>query len=309
MPIKSLEDQLKHLKRRASRSKPPLDYPPPINRATHAENISLVALDRLYPYSKHPFKPYSEEKLAALAESIERDGLHQPIIVRPLPDYHGWEILAGHNRVEAMRRLGKSDIPAIVRAVDENQAALVVVNTNLEQREKLLPSEKAFAYKLQMEALGSNVSMVEYQIDTQRKGEILSESHRDSYAQVFRYIRLTLLTPELLDLLDQERYPIMAGYEISFLNVGSQQAVRDYFFGKSAMKLSLKHAQAIRAAFHSGKPITAETIPGILQKPKKTPGPVTYRFSHKELKKQYPLPDGFDLTSFIHEKLHEAFCR
>lgn len=110
------------------------------NIATHLEDITLVSLQKLRPYSKHPFKAYNEEKLAALAESIARDGLQQPVIVRRIDGVSGWEILAGHNRVEAMRRLCKTDIPAIVRELDDKQAALVVVTTNLEQREKLLPN-------------------------------------------------------------------------------------------------------------------------------------------------------------------------
>jgi ParB family chromosome partitioning protein len=320
---KSLQEQIAD---RARQSKAAQEAPPsdPANKsldrefdaqfslATHSEDVALVALNRLRPFSKHPFKAYSDDRLNALADSIARDGLHQPIIVRKIPDAQGWEILAGHNRVEAMRKLGKSDIPAIIRDADDDQAVLIVVNTNLAQREKLLPSEKAFAYKLQMEAIknGGNASdgngfAQGAQIGHRPKCvEIVAGGNNTDRHEIQRYIRLTLLLPTLLDLLDQERLPVMAGYELSFLDTGAQEAVLQYLEGK---KLTLKHAEAIRTAFQSGKPITVDSIPALLQKPKKKPGPVTYRFSQRELKKRYTLPDGFDFTAFIHEKLQETF--
>lgn len=295
------------------------------NIATHLEDITLVSLQKLRPYSKHPFKAYNEEKLTALAESIARDGLQQPVIVRRIDGIPGWEILAGHNRVEAMRRLCKTDIPAIVRELDDKQAALVVVTTNLEQREKLLPSEKAFAYKLQMEALQNGENLIikngclssdcnglqaGYQIDTQRKGQVLSDEKDESYAQIFRYIRLTHLLSELLDLLDSEKIPIMAGYEISFLPPETQQEVHRYFFQTGTKdKLTLKNAQALRAAVQAGKPVTNDTIPDILHRPKKTPGPGIVQFSQKELKRRYNLPKDFDLTAFVYAKLEESFAK
>jgi ParB family chromosome partitioning protein len=290
---------------------------------THTENVILVALNHLRPYTNHPFKPYSDEKLNALMEDIERDGLHQPIIVRPISNSRGWEILAGHNRVEAMRRLGKSDIPAIIRDVDDDQAVLIVVSTNLKQRDKLLPSEKAFAYKLQMEALqggentiianddltsDTNGLMRGVQIEHHRKSrEVIADANSVNQIEVHRYIRLTLLLPELLNYLDQDRYPVMAGYEISFLDADAQQAVWDYFFDDGAKgKLTLKHAEAIRAAFQSGQSITVETIPAILHKPKKKPGPQSFSIPSKTLK-QYAIPKDTDITALILKLLEERF--
>jgi ParB family chromosome partitioning protein len=294
------------------------------NLATHTEDVVVVDVNRLRPYSKHPFKVYTDDRLDALAESIARDGLQQPVILRAIDGFAGWEILAGHNRVEAVKRLGKRDIPAIIRELSDAQAAQVVVETNLKQREKLLPSEKAFAYKLQMEALqvenatiqngdlpsDANGLEAQFQIETRLKGQMIADKNDDCYTKVFRYIRLTNLLPELLNLLDSDTIPVMAGYEVSFLDTDAQQEVYRYFFESGNKdKLSIKNTEAIRAAYQAQAPITCEGISSILHKPKKKPGPVTYRFSHKELKKRFHLPEGFDVAAFLYEKLDEAFSK
>lgn len=291
---------------------------------TQVEDVVLVAINRLRPFSKHPFKSYDIERLSALAESIERDGLQQPVILRDVENVQGFEILAGHNRVAAMQKLGRRDIPAIIRTLDDDAAALVVVNTNLKQRDKLLPSEKAFAYKLQMEALQSSKNATvdngtnSSDANGLRSGaqfghlaksrDIIAESNGVDRHEIQRYIRLTFLLPELLELLDQSQYPIMAGYEISFLNTDAQQAVLQYFFHDGAKdKLSLKNAEIIRAAYESKKQITEESIYSILHKPKRRTGPLAYKFSYKDLKKAYVLPDNFDFEAFVHDKLREAY--
>lgn len=149
------------------------------------------------------------------------------------------------------------------------------------------------------------------QIGHQRKSrECVAESNGVHWHDVQRNIRLTYLLPNLLDLLDQDKYPVMAGYELSFLNADTQQEVYRYFFECGTKdKLTLKHAEAIRTAYQAQTAITCESIPAILHKPKKKPGPVTYRYSQKALKKLYALPDGFDLDAFLHEKLAEAFAK
>lgn len=292
------------------------------NIATHTEDIVLVDVNRLRPYAKHPFKIYSEERLNALADSIARDGLQQPIIIRSIDGVVGWEILAGHNRVEAMKRLDKRDIPAIVRELTDDQAALVVVETNLKQREKLLPSEKAFAYKLQMEALQRQGVIIQngdlpsdsngledgVQIGHQGKSrECVAESNGVHWHEIQRYVRLIFLLPNLLDLLDQDIFPVMAGYEISFLDTDIQQEVYLYFFESGAKdKLTLKHAEAIRAAYQIQTAITCETIPSILYKPKKKPGPQNLTIPSKLLKR-YAIPKGTDIEAAFHEFLQERF--
>ena len=339
MPPKteSFADQFKRKSKRLRQEAPPLTDP--TNKAldrdldaqfslmAYAEDVVLVSVNQLRPYSQHPFKAYGDEKMEALIESIRRDGLHQPIIIRNIEGIAGFEILAGHNRVEAMQRLGNKKIAAINRNLDDDAAALLVVTTNLEQRDKLLPSEKAFAYKLQMDALQRQKGIIpngdnrsednELGLPVQNgqaglSREAVANANGVNWHEIQRYIRLTYLLPELLDLLDQDRIPVMAGYELSFLDTEAQQAVVCFFFGDSPTKekLTVKAAETLRAAFQAGQPITTEGIPIILQKPpKKKPGSVKVSFSLKELKKQYPLPDGFDVTVFLHEKLKEAFAK
>ena len=281
----------------------PIDHTADLNLMAYAGDIVNVSIESLHPYPNHPFKPYSEEKMAALVESIEQDGLYQPIIIRPIAGIAGFEILAGHNRVEAMRRLGRKDVSAIMRDVDDDKAALVVVSTNLEQRENLLPSEKAFAYEMQMEALRN----IGYQNDTRRKGEVISKTSDDSYAQIFRYIRLTNLCAEYLALIDQNKLPVMAGYELSFLDDNAQYEVWVYFYQENSNeRLTVKNAKAIRAAYEAGTVITADMIPSILSNPKKKAKGVS--ISGKMLRR-YAIPDGVDLTALFCELLEERFGR
>lgn len=234
------------------------------------------------------------------------------------------EILAGHNRVEAMKKLSRRDVPAIIRQLDDDQAALVVVNTNLKQREKLLPSEKAFAYKMQMEVLRNRGIPTNKYDDLASYFNALKESAQNEHEEklrdvvadangvdrneIQRYMRLVHLLPELLELVDEEKLPVMAGYELSFLDRESQRIVFEYFFcGSSKDKLTVKNAEAIRAAYKAQKSITANSLYAILHKSVKKRGPVTYTFSHKSLMKEYNLPDKFDFSAFVHEKLKENF--
>ena len=314
---------------------PPVDKPDPFlqresdamfNYATKTEDVCLVAVKLLRPYANHPFKPHSGEKLAALAESIQNDGLHHPIIIREVKGVFGYEILSGHNRVEAMRKLGRRDIPAILRDLDDNSASLLVVDANLAQREKLLPSEKAFAYRMQLEALQNNESA---EIKRGRKAsaanvsansaqigqnctnrEVVAKSYSVDRHEIQRYIRLTYLIPELLELLDQRKCPMMAGYEISFLSAKAQKVVYDYFFQANTKdKLSINNAKAIRAAYDRQVGITSHSIEDAIRNrsKKKKRSPTTVSFPLEGLARQYDLPEGFDLAAFVHEKLGEEY--
>ncbi len=331
--MKSLEEFARQRAERAKKTTAPAEnpadqslereYDAQFHLATDAENVVIITIGLLRPYANHPFKPYIEEKLISLAESIQREGLHQPILIRKTQDEQGYEILSGHNRVEAMRRLGHQDIPAIIRDADDNTAALIVVTTNLEQREKLLPSEKAFAYRLQMEALqkqkalhqngdsssdtngSAGVVQIEPHIFSRT---ILADEHSVSGSEIQRYIRLTYLLPELLEQIDQDQIPVMAGYEISFVDIEAQQAVHQHF-ASTKEKLSIKTAAIIRTAYESGKPITTESIPEILQKPpKKKPPPKAYRVPRATLR-QFVLPPDFDFNAFVLRMLEREYQR
>lgn len=333
MPKRSLEECLaKRAKKQNDDTTPDDDVNKSLDREfdaqfclpTPSEEVVIISINLLRPYSKHPFKVPDDENLEALADSIKCEGLQQPIIIRPVEGQTEYEILAGHRRTAAMKKLGRRDIKAVIRIMDDDRAALVVVNTNLKQREKLLPSEKAFAYKLQMKALQNGKTAIiknddlscdsnELRADGQnghqaKTRDKLAESIDEAGRNIQRYIRLTHLLPELLDLLDQDRYPVMAGYEVSFLDSDAQHAVLQYFFQDgSSGRLNVKTAETIRAAYQSGKQVTTDTIPSLLHKPVKRRGPVTYKFSRKELMKKYLIPDDFDLAEYVRGKLSEDF--
>ncbi len=181
--------------------------------------IQQLPVAKLIPFEGQPFRPYPIEKLRELAEDIKDNGILSPIIVRP---YVGrYQILAGHNRTSAAKLIGLDTVPCIIKEVDDNTARLIVVNTNLNQREELLPSEKAFAYKMQVEALkaagtnGPSVSEAAEQNSTNRK-------------EVYRYIRLTYLIKPLLDMTDEKVLPFRVAVNLSYLKEGEQSRLHEY---------------------------------------------------------------------------------
>ena len=166
------------------------------------ETTCAYALTNIYPMENHPFKVKDDEDMEALVESIRQYGVLNPIIVRKRSSGSGYEIVSGHRRYEACKRLNKFDIPVIVRDLTDEEAILTMVDANL-QRERILPSEKAFAYKMKMDVLRHQGSSC--QDGTKRSDEALAEGTDDSARQIQRYIRLTYLIPELLELVDEEK--------------------------------------------------------------------------------------------------------
>jgi ParB family chromosome partitioning protein len=168
--------------------------------------IQCLAVDTLQPFKNHPFRMYSREKLAELSESIRENGVISPILVRPLAS-GGYEIVSGHNRVEACKLSGIETIPAIVRDMDDDTAILVMIDAN-QQRETVLPSEKAFAYKMRLEAMkrqGKRTASVGTQVgykSGEKSADRLARDVGESRNQIQRYIRLTYLISELRDMVD-----------------------------------------------------------------------------------------------------------
>ena len=168
------------------------------------DSLQNLPLDDLHAFKDHPFRLYTEDKMVEMVESIQEHGVITPILVRPANDGNGYEIISGHNRVEACRRAGIEHIPATVRELDDDTAIIVMVDSNLRQREKLLPIEKATAYKMKMEAMrrqagrpSKNGDQVEHNFSGKKTRAIIGELTGDSGAQVQRYIRLTNLIPAL----------------------------------------------------------------------------------------------------------------
>lgn len=211
------------------------------------KDIQHLLLDQLLPYPDQPFRPYAEEALMELAEDIRLNGILSPVLVRPLDG--AYQILAGHNRVNAAKLAGLSTAPCIVKEVGDNDAQLILVNTNLNQRQELLPSEKAFAYKMQLDAMkspGKRSDLTLSQIETKlNSAAIVARNASDTRAQVMRYIRLTFLRKSFLEQIDAGRMPMMAGVDLSYLPASHQQLLDDFLTAEE-LRVNLKAAKTIR---------------------------------------------------------------
>ena len=186
----------------------------------------IIAIDKLRAFENHPYKVQDNEEMEALAESIKEHSIVSPIIVRPLENTTDeYEIISGHRRVMASRKAGITEIPALVVSLDRDAAAIVLVDSNL-HREHILPSEKAFAYKMKLEAMkhqGWRSDLTSPQVVAKsRTTEMVGAESGDSHEQVRRYIRLTSLIPEILQYVDDGRISFTPAVELSYLNEQEQ---------------------------------------------------------------------------------------
>ncbi len=187
----------------------------------------IIAIDKLRAFENHPYKVQDNEEMEALAESIKKHGIVSPVIVRPLENTKDeYEIISGHRRVMASKKAGISEVPALVVSLDRDAAAIVLVDSNL-HREHILPSEKAFAYKMKAEAMkhqGWRYDLTSPQVVAKsRTTEMVGADTGDSHEQVRRYIRLTNLIPEILQYVDDGRISFTPAVELSYLNEVEQQ--------------------------------------------------------------------------------------
>lgn len=179
-----------------------------------------IPVSKLRPFAGHPFKVKDDEEMNTLIESVQTQGILSPLIVRPIENTDEYEVISGHRRLHAAVKAGITEVPALIYALDRDSAAIAVVDSNL-HREHILPSEKAFAYKLKMEAL--NHQGITYgQVGHKSRDNV---SDTESGRTVQRYIRLTHLIPELLDLMDEGKMALSIGVELSFLDEQSQYDV------------------------------------------------------------------------------------
>ena len=187
-----------------------------------------IPVSRLRPFEGHPFKVKDDEEMNTLIESVQTVGILSPLIVRPIESTEEYEVISGHRRLHAAVKAGIREVPALIYALDRDSAAIAVVDSNL-HREHILPSEKAFAYKLKMEALshqGKRTDLTSCQLGTKlRTDEMMAENSNDSARQIQRYIRLTNLIPELLEFMDEGKMALSVGVELSFLDEKSQYDV------------------------------------------------------------------------------------
>lgn len=251
------------------------------------ETTCAYALTNIYPMENHPFKVKDDEDMAALVESIRQYGVLNPIIVRKRVN-GGYQIVSGHRRYEACKRLNKFDIPVIVRDLTDEEAILTMVDANL-QRERILPSEKAFAYKMKMDVLRHQGSSC--QDGTKRSDEALAEGTDDSPRQIQRYIRLTYLIPELLKMVDEGIVPLTAGVNYSYLRQFEQLSVWMMLMEKS-MSITTEKTEELKNASKAGE-LNAEQIRGYFKcnatEPKeKAPKKQSVKFAFDEISDFFP---------------------
>lgn len=258
--------------------------------AVNGDTVVDIPLDELHPFRNHPFKVRDDADMEKTVESIQEFGVLQPAIVRPDRD-GGYEILSGHRRHHACQIAGIQTLPCIVRDLDDDAATILMVDSNL-QREEILPSERAWAFKMKLDAMkhqGERLDRTSGQIDQKLKGsvsrDLLAEQTGESSKNVQRYIRLTNLDPELLQLVDDKLMGFNPAYEISFLNPEQQKDLLSAIDYAQAIP-SLSQAQRIKKLALNGE-ITQEGMNIILSEEKKQDlDRVTLK--HDTLKKYFP---------------------
>ena len=188
------------------------------------EQVQQIPIDDLHPFTNHPFKVLDDEAMTRTVESIAQYGVLAPLIARPRPE-GGYEIISGHRRQYAAKLAGLDTLPVIVRNMDDDAAVLLMVDSNL-QRENILPSERAFAYKMKLEALknqGARSDLTSVQVAPKLSTEKIGEEVGMSKDNVKRYIRLTNLVPELLDMVDEKKIAFNPAVELSYLDEAQQR--------------------------------------------------------------------------------------
>ena len=202
------------------------------------ESAMEIEIDKIKSFSGHPFKVIDDEKMQNLIESISESGVLTPVLIRPDRN-DGYEMISGHRRMHAAQKAGLITIPAIVREMTDDEAVIAMVDANI-QREELLPSEKAFAYKMKLEAMkrqGSRTDLTLSQNETKlRSDEILSKQVGESRAQVQRFIRLTELIPDLLELVDKKRLNFTIAVDISYIPQDVQKWIYEYICDNGFIK-------------------------------------------------------------------------
>ena len=237
------------------------------------EKIQEIPLSELHPFKNHPFKVKDDEAMMETADSIKQYGVLVPAIARPDPE-GGYELVAGHRRHRASELAEKETMPVIVRDLDDDAATIIMVDSNL-QRESLLPSERAFAYKMKLEAMkhqGDRVdltcSQVGNKLEGKKSSEILAEQVGQSKNQIFRYIRLTELIPELIDMVDEKKIALNPAYELSFLKKEEQVDLLDAMDSEQATP-SLSQAQRLKKYSQEGH-LTLDMMRVIMGEEKKS---------------------------------------
>lgn len=275
------------------------------------ERIQMLSPEKMQPFSNHPFKVVDDDKMMDMVESIKEYGVLVPIIVRPVENGN-YEIVSGYRRHHAAVLAGQEEIPAIVREMDEDAAILVMVDSNL-QRENILPSEKAFAYKMKLEAMkrqagrpkenatqiGQDFMRGKYSV------EILSEQVNESRNQIQRYIRLTHLIPDILEMVDDKNIAFNAAVEISYLSEREQELLQDNMEVNECSP-SLSQAKRLKKYSQEGK-LTEDVIDAIMTEEKEMDTKLVLKGD--TIKKYFPKEYTPMQMQQVITKLLENWCR
>ena len=244
------------------------------------ERVQNIAVSDLRPFKNHPFKVIKGEEMEKMIESVRQFGVITPAVARPLSGSK-YEIVSGHRRLEACRKLGIETMPVVVREMTDDEAIIAMVDANL-QRETILPSEKAFAYKMKLEAL-KHQGRTSDQLGPKLTAEYISDD--ESVSQVKRYIRLTNLTPELLEMVDEGKIAFSPAVEISFLTENEQRLLLD---AMDMNNCTPSHAQSIRLKKLSQEgSLTDEMIENIMSEEKPNQKE-NIKFKREDFKKFFP---------------------
>ena len=271
-----------------------------IENTSASAQINDLQLSALRPFSRHPYKVRDDEAMSEMVESVKQYGVLSPAIARPVAD-GGYELVSGHRRKRACELAGLETMPVIVRELDDDAAAILVVDSNL-QREDLLPSERAFAYKLKLEAVrhqGARTDLTSSRVGMKLQAlDIVGQDAGDSRNQVHRYIRLTELIPPLLDVVDERKIAFNPAYELSFLTKDEQTMLLDAMDSEQATP-SLSQAQRLKQFSQRGE-LDAAVMRAIMSEEKKEVERVTLKGD--TLRKYFP-------ASYTPKRMEETIIR
>ena len=230
---------------------------------------TAISIEKLHPFEGHPYKVLDNEEMETLTESVQTEGILSPLIVRPLENTEEYEVISGHRRLHAAQRAGLSEVPALVYEISREEAAIMLVDSNL-HREHILPSEKAFAYKMKMEAMsrqGQRTDITSNQVGRKLEtAEIIGNTSGESKNQVRRYIRLTYLLPELLQLVDDGKIALTPAVELSYLPEKAQTCLLEEM-RRNDCTPSLSQAIRMKKLYQTGS-LSPEDISTIMQEEK-----------------------------------------
>ena len=271
------------------------------NDSVPVNGLVAIHVSDLHPFARHPYKVRDDEAMREMVESVKQYGVLAPAIARPVAE-GGYELVSGHRRKRACELAGLETMPVIVRELDDDAAAILVVDSNL-QREDLLPSERAFAYKLKLEAIQhqgqrKDLTLVQLEPKLRARDVVAQEAGESSGVQVQRYIRLTELIPPLLDMVDERRIAFNPAYELSFLTKDEQAMLLDAMDSEQATP-SLSQAQRLKQFSQRGE-LDAAVMRAIMSEEKKEVERVTLKGD--TLRKYFP-------ASYTPKRMEETIIR